>query len=833
MLAARYRLVGLLGKGGMGEVYRAEDIKLEHTVALKFLPDTLAMDGAMLARFHGEVRVARQITHANVCRVHDIGEVEQRHFISMEFIDGEDLSSLLRRIGRLPGDKAVEIARQLCAGLSAAHDIGVLHRDLKPANVMIDGRGKVRITDFGLAGLAEEFRGEEVRAGTPAYMSPEQLTGKEVTIKSDIYALGLVLYEVFTGKRAFEASTIAELVRLQEQTTPTNPSQWVKEIDPLVERVILRCLDKDPQKRPASAIQVAAALPGGDPLAAALAAGETPSPEMVAAVGEKMGLRPMTAVTCLLAVIISLIAAAYLNHRTNLIERIPFESSPEVLARKGHEIITQLGYPERPFDSAYGLQRGDAYLKYIKEKDKSRERWKPLEQGRGGVLYLWYRESPLPLMPGEKFSWEVYSSDPPQDLPGMTGVVVDTLGRLLDFWAKPPEFAVTPPPKSGDSPATTATAPDWKILFTLAGLDLSRFTPADPQWTPESAYDARAAWTGTLAELPDLALRVEAASYQGKFVFFHLYYPWNKPAALQASWNWDTVISFSFLAGIMLGAALLARHNYKQGKGDRRGAARLAYLGFGSWMLNWLFTAKHLATFGELFLLADGIRTALFWSAVLWVLYLALEPYVRRRWPASLITWSRALEGKLRDPLVGRDLLIGILAGIVIQLFPRLTDLAANRLRPVTPLHGLLGLRYVIGDTFSYVVSPVMVALGLIFLFTLLRALLRRDWLAAAIFALIFALLGITNDLSVLTFVASLVFSSLSMFVFVRFGLLALAVNIFMALPVNLLPLTTNSSTWYSGTTLFAIGLVLALAVFAFRNSLGGQKVFEGKLLEA
>src|SRR5256885_10986447 len=147
ILAERYRIVGLLGEGGMGKVYRADDLKLGQPVALKFLPPALASDPLGLIRFRNEVRVAREVTHANVCRVYDIGEAESQHFISMEYVDGEDLKSLLRRIGRLPQDKAVEIARQLCMGLAAAHDKGVLHRDLKPANIMIDGRGKARITD--------------------------------------------------------------------------------------------------------------------------------------------------------------------------------------------------------------------------------------------------------------------------------------------------------------------------------------------------------------------------------------------------------------------------------------------------------------------------------------------------------------------------------------------------------------------------------------------------------------------------------------------------------------------------------------------------------------
>ena len=207
----------------MGEVYRAHDLTLGQEVALKFLPEVAARNPAALARFYNEVRIARQVSHANVCRVYDLGEVEGQPYLSMEYIDGEDLGSLLRRIGRLPSDKAIETARQLCAGLAAAHAKGVLHRDLKPANVMLNGRGQVVVTDFGLAALADEIPGEEIRNGTPAYMAPEQLAGREVTVQSDIYSLGLVLYEIFTGKRAFEASTLAELVRLHTRNQSRKP----------------------------------------------------------------------------------------------------------------------------------------------------------------------------------------------------------------------------------------------------------------------------------------------------------------------------------------------------------------------------------------------------------------------------------------------------------------------------------------------------------------------------------------------------------------------------------------------------------------------------------
>jgi len=297
IIAERYRVVALAGRGGMGEVYRAEDLKLSQIVAIKFLPASLSTDAGALARFHSEVRIARQVSHPNVCRVFDIGDADGVPFLTMEYVDGEDLASLIRRIGRLSTDKAIEIARQVCAGLSAAHERGVVHRDLKPANLMPDGAGKIRITDFGLASIAASIEAGDVRAGTPAYMAPEQLEGKEVTVKSDLYSLGLVLYEILTGKRAFNASTLPELIKQRESSAPANPSSLVRDLDPLVECVILRCLEKDPAQRPASALQVAAALPGGDPLAAALAAGETPSPQMVAAAGENTGLSPRVGLT--------------------------------------------------------------------------------------------------------------------------------------------------------------------------------------------------------------------------------------------------------------------------------------------------------------------------------------------------------------------------------------------------------------------------------------------------------------------------------------------------------------------------------------------------------
>src|SRR5262249_20818355 len=187
VLAGRYRIGALLGRGAMGEVYRAFDGRLEQDVALKLLPERFAADPDRLARFRDEVRTARQVSHPNVCRVYDLGEDQGHVFLTMEFVAGDDLRVLLRRVDRLPHENAVQVAWQLCAAVAAVHDQGLLHRDLKPANVLIDTNGKVRLVDFGIAALAG--RVADVRSGTQAYQAPEVLAGRQVTAQSDLFAL--------------------------------------------------------------------------------------------------------------------------------------------------------------------------------------------------------------------------------------------------------------------------------------------------------------------------------------------------------------------------------------------------------------------------------------------------------------------------------------------------------------------------------------------------------------------------------------------------------------------------------------------------------------------
>ncbi len=838
ILEERYRIVAMAGRGGMGEVYRAEDLKLSQTVALKFLPESIAQDGAALVRFRREVRIARQVSHTNVCRVFDIGEAYGLPFLTMEYVDGEDLATLLRRIGHLPSAKATEISRQICAGLAAAHEHGVIHRDLKPANVMIDGRGKVRITDFGLAGVAGSFEAKESGAGTPAYMAPEQLAGKDASVQSDIYALGLVLYEVFTGKRAFEAATLTELRRQQEISSPTKPSLLVKEIDPIVERVILRCIEKDPAKRPASALQVAAALPGGDPLAAALAAGETPSPEMVAASGETEGLRPAMAWGLLAGVIVLITAAILMSAQAKLYRRVPLEKSPEELAARARDILQSAGYSEPPVDTAMGFYEGNDFLRYIAEHDKSKTRWDHLETG---AFVFWYRGSPRPLaafafVSDAPAQGSVWTDDPALDVSGMTLVQLNPLGRLMQLIAVPPQV---------EKAAGAPPSPDWAPLFSAAGLDPSKWPPTQPLWTPPVYSDARAAWTGSLAERPDIPMRVEAAAYRGKPVYFELIGPWTRPSRMQP-YLWTAgeraflVIGVVLLLSMLMGGAILARRNLRLGRGDRRGASRLAAFVFASAAVAWLFGAHHVPNFGEFWLFVEFLFWGLGFSCLSWVLYIAMEPYVRRRWPATLVSWSRLLAGGFRDPLVGRDVLLGCFLGAFFAVVSGLMWFVPSWLGhpPPQPYSGpvweFLGARTIIASiSHDLYTGGLLVPFTFLFVLFLFRVLLRKEWAAAVAFVLFFTVFfTAAEQFAPAAIVQELIVWVLIVFVLIRFGLLVPMAVGFFDYVITKIPHTTQMSSWYAGISLAWILLMAAIVFYAFYISLGGRPVFGSAVLE-
>ena len=799
----------------MGEVYRAEDLKLGQTVALKFLPRSLAQTEHALERFTREVRLARQVSHPNVCRVFDIGEISdvgdggkriEHTFLTMEFVDGEDLASLMRRIGRLPPEKALEIARQMCAGLAAAHEHGIIHRDLKPANIMLDGRGRVRITDFGIAGLAAEMEGDDARAGTPAYMSPEQFAGREVSLKSDLYSLGLVLYELFTGKRPFDAPSTEEMVRLRDKSAPTAPSRYVKGLDPLIERVILRCLEKDAVKRPASALQVAGALPGGDPLAAALAAGETPSPDTVAAAGESVSMSIGVSLALLAAVLLGIATSALLARYANVLGAIQGGKSPEVLAERAREMIARIGYNENAADSAWWFEA-------------NREDLPSIRRGSPDGMHFIYRQSPQPMIPQNTFTL-IDRNDPAAKLPGMITVVLDARGRLREF------SAVPVPAERHDRPP-----PDWSVLLSEAGVGTAQLTAQDANVLPPTAFDVRQDWQGSDS---GQTTTITAAAYNGKPVYFRV-----APLAIKLAQTTEPTRTFSgvmFVVAVLVcgvGGCFLARRNMRHGRGDRQGAFRVAVFVFTAEFLGWALAAHFVRNPAEEYgAFIGGCGEALYVAGFMWVLYLAVEPYVRRRWPEMLISWTRVLSANLYDSRVGRDIMMGALGGAAMAIIQNgLNALPAwfpvTHVLPIAPSQLTLGGPASMLATLGIESSlAVQWALATVSFLLVARVIMRRDWLAVMVSAVSLGMVVLAADNLVLAVTAALLCSVVVFGLLFRFGLLSVAVTLFFYFVLRRWPLTLDFSQWFVWRSVFSMCLLFAIAIYAFLAINVGRSFF-------
>jgi hypothetical protein len=819
LLGGRYRIIGLLGRGGMGEVYRATDLALGQGVALKFLPPEAAGNPRLLERFHGEVRVARLVSHPNVCRVFDIGEVEGTPFISMEYVDGEDLASLLTRIGRLPADKALETARKLCAGLAAAHDRGVIHRDLKPQNIMMNKRGDVVIMDFGLAAITDQISGAEVRNGTPGYMAPEQLKGAAVTHRSDIYALGLVLYELFTGKRPYEAKSLQQLIDLQESAHFGSMTSVAADIDPSVEKVIRRCLDPDPQRRPGTALSVAAALPGGDPLAAALAAGETPSPEMVASAGKVEGLARKYSIPCLVAVAVCVFGATWFYGRSRAIMRAPLENPPEVLAHEARQIAASFGYTARPADSAIWLEHRGDLVAYLNKKPAPRD-WDAWLAAEAPIRAV-YRESPQPLLAQPQGSVE--RENPPPTLRGMATVTVDGNGKLLAFSAVPRGEAVDPP-----------AGPEE--VFRAAGLPMSAFHEVTPTLTPAHASDRIQAWSGMHPRLPETQITLQMASWKGSVTEVAITYPYMTAAAGAGRQSWlgrvrDVLVLAFPVVGTLL-MALVARRNWTLGRIDRKGAIWVAgmrlVLGFVSWA-----GLVHAVPAGSMLKLLESTAADLLGSALLlWVLYLALEPTVRARYPHSMVTWNRLLAGRWLDAQVGADLLIGAAVGCAIwAAYQFIADFGPRDVIEVGGnLTSMLGTRPWIGRQAGSLSDALMSGLFVFAVICGLRRLVRYDIAAALLTAVIFTVtqedVGGSNWKVVAPLFVAL-YAVLAM-ILMRVGLIATVSAIFYVNLFSAITLGNDWKAWYAPAGVATITLMLGLAGFAFWRSLGGRELIGG-----
>jgi serine/threonine-protein kinase len=841
-LGERFRIVGLLGRGGMGEVYRADDLELDQSVALKFLPEKLVADPAALDRLRGEVRTARQISHPNICRVYDIAQAEGHVFLSMEYVDGDDLAHVLRRLGPPSKDKAVEIARQLCLGLAAAHENKVLHRDLKPANVMLDGRGRVRITDFGLAGLADELEANPQRAGTPAYMAPEQLETGTVSVRSDIYSLGLLLYELFTGKQAFAGESLEELQRSRSSGSVPSMRSQNESVDPAIERVILRCLEPAPADRPPSVYAVLAALPGGDPLAAALAAGETPSPDMVASARERGGLSPRWAVSLFAAVLLTLGLGAIVGPKC----MIAPEMGPDELGVLAREMVRDLGH-ELPRAEAAGLIQNSSYLAHLERESggrgwgNDRERWPP-------PYFHWHRASPASLKPNDIHHPVTSLGDPLAAPPGSVAIVLGSGGQLV-------ELEVVPQP-SRNEPEAEAEAVDWSLVLEQAGLDVVELQPTAPARNVPSYCNEVVAFRVERPEESGGEYVFQAGAHRGRVVHATTVWDWDEggPLARSRSGQFQLDRLWSVYDGLLTAtyilSALLAWYNMRLGRGDRRGAVTYGVVVFVAYFLysaaNARISESGIGAFLAWVVGWDPLGHASMHALHTTLVYLAIEPYVRRVWPRALIGWARLARGRWKDPAVARETLIGIavpllggtLLGGGVDVVRLLTGHQVTRLY-YDP--GWLGNSARMATEIPHIAALAMFfAMIYYFVLLVLRLLTRRDWATIALIVGL-PLLGSLRQMagllaeggSVIEIAETLipvVFITIMVMMMMRFGLIAVITALFVTFLAPGIPSTFDMSAFYAPQAMLGMLVLVAMAVYGFRYSLAGQPVFRDTL---
>lgn len=827
----RYRIIERLGKGSMGEVYRAEDLRIGQDVALKFLSGCGPSSGADHDALLNEIRIARRVTHPNVCRLHDLGEIDGLPFVSMEYIRGEDLHALLQRVGAPQADKAVQMARQICSGLQAAHEQGVLHRDLKPANVLVDSRGNVRITDFGIA--AAEDRADDTPAGSPAYMAPELFAGGSASTASDVFSLGLVLYELFTGRRLYDADSMTTLLEMHRRPIEP-PSAHAPQIDRRVEAVIEACLRRDPESRPSSAIEVLARLPGGDPLAEAIASGQTPSPALVAATTATARLSLQRGGIIATLAIAVFVLAALIDPSVKLLARTDLPLSDSVLVHRAEAHLRALGYDHDIEVEAHGFELHEPVLERLADQQLDADAWESsLRADRNPVISFWYRAAThAGALAATNVKGRVRWNDPKHALPGMARLELDPRGRLVYFSAKPslsesdqvggPVGAIEDPAASVPGAGGRPYPIDDPALFALAGLDFGAFQPVDPIRRPDSFADERQAFQGTIDEI---RIRVEIARLEGHPVFFEIVDD-DPYARRPAETNPPSFLFFARVL-ILIVAALLAWSGMRRRRVDVQGATRIAIAMFGLVSAFTVLTGDHGGTWGGVGNLAlAGMSHGLAIAIELAVYYLAVEPHARRIWPQTLVSWSKLLSGRIIDPDVAGSILAGVCVGCVSAVMYFTTPLLqrAFDLPEVRPfafydrdLELLAGTGPALGVFFEIVVDVSRESLMMFVALVLGKKLLRKEFLAAIAVALCWTVVlgprpSGEGTMRILEWGTSFAVALLVVFAAIRFGLLALVAGYLTAVLMRSYPIRPDVGVWYSTVTLLP-SIALAILV--------------------
>jgi hypothetical protein len=431
----------------------------------------------------------------------------------------------------------------------------------------------------------------------------------------------------------------------------------------------------------------------------------------------------------------------------------------------------------------------------------------------------------------------ISQEDPPVIKTGMVLMSVDTEGRLF-FLNAVPERSSRPQHKGGF---------DWSTLFQEAGLDMNQFVVSAPQEIPLQAHDEQMSWIGRYPEA-NYPIRIEAATFQGKPVYFEIFGPWrDSPFRLDVeaprSQRVASILLLSLFYGALIFCALLALKNLRLGRGDRKGAFRVALFLLILKLIGWIFSVHHVPVFvGEAKLLLTGIESALFWSCFVGLMYLALEPILRRRWTQGIISWSRLLSGDFKDPLVGRDILIGAMLGGIGLLLRVLIFNFAGWIGMPPDIPNFPGVRSIgITDLGSGLVMQFSTALYGAFLITFillfLTLLFRRQWLGIAAGWIILSTLAIFSESVGIFSSVTWIFEVLLVTLFVvsvvpRFGVLTAVASIVFHHLIIFFPMTLNFTAWYAADFVIDFILLVAIAIYAFRVSLGGKRIFSNLLPE-
>jgi len=599
-------------------------------------------------------------------------------------------------------------------------------------------------------------------------------------MRSDIYALGLVLYEIFTGVRAIERPFAP-------------PSEFASDIDPAIERMILRCLDPDPAMRPESVVSILRELPALDPLAAAVAAGETPTPAMLAAALQRGDLRAAVAWALFGIAIASIVAVAALASRTTILGRTPLKS-PEVLRERATEILDAAGASPA---------MGDHASRFFLDRKRLR-------------LFFLDRRSPDTMMPrGPERVLD--DDDPPFNVPGMTSVRVDGGGRLL-------ELAIVPPQRRD---ALTRSAIPAEPLLRFTGFDPVTLRSVAPAWTAPVDSDEKRAW------IAPNGMRIETASYFGRPVWLSVID--EKQLVPRAPFSTSWIATRTFMVALVLIPSvllLLAWNNFRSRAGDRKGALRLGATAFVLFAVALFLRAHHPGTLFEEWIMAStAMAYAVFLGAMLGIFYFAAEPFARRRWAAMMISWTRLLAGRWRDAMVGRDVLIGTIAGAAVILAGELIVEMAPLFREDAVLVATATPLSSIWQAFYYLLRNVGEAIfrgvSAVSLLLIVRSVTKRIGIATVVASFIVALTFVDDIEGSLAFSAAyaVVVGAMVYVVLYRFGALALSASAFTALTLRRLPLTLDPSSWYFGRSLLALGLIAALAAYGFVVATGGRRI--------